>query len=172
MDDAIIRIKELEAQLDSVTSVNTTNDQYIAELEAEITRLKTFEEEQNEFEKRKLEFDKEVVYAEKSPGLEEYKKYYEGIDADNAAEIYRQVVEQLEADKKMSEQAERFANMEPASAAAILDVMASGDLDSVAQILENMDADKAALIMAELDSATAAKVTKMMLSGSGIKNSN
>ena len=71
MDDAIIRIKELEAQLDSVTSVNTTNDQYIAELEAEITRLKTFEEEQNEFEKRKLEFDKEVVYAEKSPGLEE-----------------------------------------------------------------------------------------------------
>ena len=72
----------------------------------------------------------------------------------------------------MSEQAERFANMEPASAAAILDVMASGDLDSVAQILENMDADKAALIMAELDSATAAKVTKMMLSGSGIKNSN
>ena len=45
------------------------------------------------------------------------------------------------------------------------DVMASGDLDIVAQILSNMDPDKAALIMAELDSATAAKVTKMMVSG-------
>ena len=144
MDEAIARIKELEA---------------------EVTRLKTFEEEQKDFEKRKLEFDQEVVFSDKSPEIEEYKKYYEEMDPEHAEELYRQVVEQIQADKKITEQSERYANMDPASAAAILDVMASGDLDIVAQILSNMDSDKAALIMAELDSATAAKVTKMMVSG-------
>lgn len=165
MDEAIARIKELEAQVDSLTSVNGSNTQYIAELEAEVTRLKTFEEEQKDFEKRKLEFDQEVVFSDKSPEIEEYKKYYEEMDPEHAEELYRQVVEQIQADKKITEQSERYANMDPASAAAILDVMASGDLDIVAQILSNMDSDKAALIMAELDSATAAKVTKMMVSG-------
>lgn len=172
MDEAIAKIKELEAQIDSLSSVNGSNSQYIAELEAEVTRLKTFEEDQKEFEKRKLEFDKEVVYADNAPGIEEYKKYYEGIDADNAEEIYRQVVEQMQIDKQLAEQSERYANMDPASAAAILDVMASGDLDIVAQILLNMDTDKAALIMAELDSATAAKVTKMMVSGNTTEGGN
>lgn len=165
MDEAIAKIKELEAQVDSLTSINGSNAQYIAELEAEVTRLKTFEDEQKEFEERKLEFDKEVVFADQAPGIEEYKKYYEGIDAEHAEELYRQVVEQIQVDQKITEQSERYANMDPASAAAILDVMASGDLDIVAQILSNMDPDKAALIMAELDSATAAKVTKMMVSG-------
>lgn len=165
VDDAIARIKELEAQVDSLTSINTANSQYISELEEEVTRLQTFEDEQKEFEKRKLEFDKEVVYAKNAPDIEEYKKYYEEIDADNAAEIYRQVVEQMQVDEQILEQSERYANMEPASAAAILDVMSSGDLEIVAQILENMETDKAALIMAELSSATAAKVTKMMVSG-------
>lgn len=172
MDEAIAKIKELEAQIDSLSSINSANSQYIAELEAEVTRLKIFEEEQEEFAKRKLEFDKEVVYADKAPDIEEYKKYYEGIDADNAEVIYRQVVEQMQVDEKVLEQAERYANMEPAKAAAVLDVMASGDLDIVAQILENMEPDKAALIMAELDSATAAKVTKMMVSGNETEGGN
>lgn len=165
MDDAIARIKELEAQVDSLTSVNTSNSDYISELESEVTRLKTFEQDQKDFEQRKLEFDKEVVFADNAPSMEEYKKYYEQINPDNAAEIYQQVVEQMQAEQKVLDQAERFANMDPANAASILDVMASGDLDIVAQILENMDTAKAALIMAQLDSATAAKVTKKMISG-------
>lgn len=164
LSQAVERIKELELQIDSLTSSGGANSTYIEELEAEVKRLQAFEEQQEEFAKRKLEFDQEVVFADAAPALEEYQKYYESIDPDNAAEIYRQVVEQIQYDAKVTEQADRYAAMEPAKAAAIIDVMAAGDLDMVCAILESMKPAKSALIMAELDSNVAAKITKRMLS--------
>lgn len=163
MDEAIERIKELEMQLDSQSSSSGVDSNYIKELEAEVNRLKKFEKQQEEFAKKKKEFDEEVVFAENAPDITEYQKYYEQIDPDNAQEIYRQVVEQAQYDQKVTDQAERYANMEPASAAQILDVMTSADLDLVCAILASMDTDKSALILQEMDSNVAAKITKRML---------
>ena len=146
------------------SSTSGVDSSYIAELEAEISRLQVFEEQQEEFARQKEEFDEEVVYAEAAPDITEYQKFYEEMDPDNAAEIYRQVVEQIQYDQKVIDEAEKYANMEPASAAEILDVMSSADLDLVCGILSNMDAEQSGLIMQELDSNVAAKVTKRMLS--------
>lgn len=164
LEEAIERIKELEMQLDAQSSTSGVDSSYIAELEAEISRLQVFEEQQEEFARQKEEFDEEVVYAEAAPDITEYQKFYEEMDPDNAAEIYRQVVEQIQYDQKVIDEAEKYANMEPASAAEILDVMSSADLDLVCGILSNMDAEQSGLIMQELDSNVAAKVTKRMLS--------
>lgn len=163
MDEAIERIKELEMQLDSQSSSSGVDSNYIKELEAEVNRLKKFEKQQEEFAKKKKEFDEQVVFAENAPDITEYQAYYEQMDPDNAQEIYRQVVEQVQYDKKVTEQAERYANMEPASAAQILDVMTSADLDLVCAILASMDTEKSALILQEMDSNVAAKITKRML---------
>lgn len=164
MDEAIERIKELEMQLDSQSSSSGVDSNYIKELESEINRLKKFEEQQEEFAKRKEEFDEEVVYADAAPDITEYQKYYEQMDPDNAAEIYRQVVEQVEYDKKVTEEADRYAGMEPAAAADVMDVMAAADLDLVCAILSSMDSEESALIMQELDPNVAAKITKRGLS--------
>lgn len=164
LSDAINRIKELELEVDSLTSTNEANAKYIEQLEAEVERLKVFEENQKEFEKSKLEFDENVVFAKNAPNIEEYAKYYEGIAPDNAAKIYQEVVEQMQYDEKVTAQGKRYAAMDPAKAASVLDVMAAADIDMVCGILESMKEDSAAAILTEMDAAMAAKITKKMLS--------
>ena len=159
LTEAMERINALEAELKETKGANTGNANYLAGLEAEVARLRTFEENQLQFQAEKDRFDREVVFNDKAPDIEEYKKFYEGIAPDNAAEIYRQVVEQQQVNKKIVEQAEMFKNMEPAKAAAILGGM-SGDLDLVSKILLNMKTSEAGAILAEMDSNMAAKVTK------------
>lgn len=164
LDAALKRIQELELQLESQSSSNGVDSSYIAELEAEVNRLKVFEKEQEKFAEEKRMFDEEVVYADAAPDITEYQKYYENMNPDNAAEIYRQVIEQVRYNQEVIDQADRYANMEPAAAAAILDTMTSGDLDMVCAILKNMNTEASALILQELDSNVAAKITKRMLS--------
>lgn len=166
LDEANARIAELESMLDSLSNNKDYDSSYVAELEAENERLKVFEENQLEYEELKKQFDNEVVFAENAPSYEEYIKYYEAMDPENAAEIYRQVVEQQQGQQKALELAERYSNMEPEKAAAILEGM-TGDLDLVSQILMNMKTKQAALIIQEMNTDQAAKVTKKMSLMSG-----
>ena len=159
LPEAMDRISELEAELAAANGTKKGNANYLAQLESEVARLKTFEENQLQFQKEKDKFDKEVVFNDKAPDPEEYKKYYESIDPDNAAEIYRQVVEQQDTEKKLIEQAEMYKNMKPEEAAAILNGM-GGDLDLVANILLHMKTKDAGAILAKMDTNMAAKITK------------
>ena len=162
LEEAIKRIQELEMQLESQSSSTGVDSNYIAELEAEVNRLKVFEKEQEKFAEEKRKFDEEVVYADAAPDITEYQKFYENMNPDNAAEIYRQVIEQVRYNQEIIDQADRYSKMEPAAAAAILDTMASADLDLVCAILKNMKTEASALILQELDSNVAAKITKRM----------
>lgn len=162
MEDAIARIKELEAQIAQMEKTQAEKEDSTAQLQAEIDRLKAFEENQKDFEERVAEFDKNVVFAEAAPDIEEYKKYYESIEPENAAEIYRQVVEQLKYSDAIQEKADIYKNMDPEAAAAILETM-TADIESVAQILLAMKPKESAEILAEMDSIVAAKITKKML---------
>ncbi len=161
LEEAIARIQELELELDSLNNSGNVSSDYITELEAENARLKVFEENQKAFEQRVFEFEQEVVFNDKAPDIEEYKTYYEEFDPENAAILYQQVVEQLQADASILAQAERFAEMEPANAAEIMEVM-TGDLDLVCRILENMKTEESSAIIAEMTPEYAAKVTKKM----------
>lgn len=64
-------------------------------------------------------------------------------------------------DAAMQVYVDTYTNMEPASAAAILEGMA-GDYDLVAQILTNMDAKARADILAAMSTNNAAKIMKIM----------
>jgi flagellar motility protein MotE (MotC chaperone) len=161
LDAAMARISELELALDAQNTSGSANADYIAQLEAEIARLQTFEDAQKAFEERVAEFDKEVVFNDKAPEIEEYKKFYEGIEPDNAATIYQMVVEQLQIDASIQEQGERFSKMDPATAADILSEM-TGDLDLVCNILRSMKTQQSAEIIENMESEFAAKITKKM----------
>lgn len=162
MAEAAARIRELELQVDALTKGGDANGEYIADLQNEVERLKVFEKNQKEFEERQKEFDKEVVFNSKAPDIEEYEKYYAQINPENAAELYQQVVKQMQVDQRVLEQANKYAKMEPATAAQILDIMTAADLDLVCDILANMKDEQAALILAEMEPATAAQITKKM----------
>lgn len=158
--DANAKIKELKKQIDDLNSVNDSKDTVISDLESEIKRLETFEAQQKNFEKLKREFDEKVVFTDNAPDIAEYQKYYESIDPDNAADIYQQVVEQIQFNERVTEQANTYAKMDPAKAASVLEIMTSGDLDLVCQIISAMKPAASAEILANMDPATAAKITK------------
>lgn len=161
LPDAIARINELEAQVKEYEKTQKEDTTTIADLQKRLDALKELEANQKEFTERVEAFDKNVVFNEKAPDIEEYKQFYEGINAENAAEIYRQVVEQQMIDEKVKEQADRYAKMEPVAAADALQVM-TGDLDIVADILMSMSTKNAAAIMNEMDPDFCAKITKKM----------
>lgn len=160
--EAVAKIKELETVIADMEKNSTGKNDNTAELQAEIDRLKVFEENQKAFEERVKEFDKKVVFAEAAPDIEEYKAYYEAIDPTNAAEIYRQVIEQLQYSEAIQEKADIYKKMEPKAAAQILETM-TADVEAVAQILLSMKPKESGAIMAEMDKVVAAKITKKML---------
>ena len=161
LTEANARIRELESQLAATSSSDSANSSEIEELQAEIKRLKKFEENQRAFAERVKEFDENVVYNDKAPDTDEYKAYYEEIAPDNAEEIYRDVVERYEYTQEIKDQADMYGKMEPASAAAILEEMTS-DLNLVASILDSMQASKSAEILQNMSPTTAAQVTTKM----------
>lgn len=160
--EAIAKINELEATIADMEQTTTNSDETVSDLKSEIDRLKVFEENQKMFEDQKAEFDKNVVYADAAPDTAEYRKYYEEMDPTNAAEIYRQVIEQLQYSDAIKAKADIYKNMDPEPAAQILQTM-TADIESVSQILLCMKPKESAAILAEMDKVIAAKITKKML---------
>ena len=159
--EAVDYITELELELEIAQNANNTDSEELEELRAEIDRLQTFEDAQVEFERIKTEFYEEVVYAENGPGPEEYQKYYESMDPATAEYLYKQVVEQAEADQEIQDYAQAYSEMKPAAAAAIFEAM-TDDLDLAAKILYEMSAEDRGAILGAMDSEIAARLTKIM----------
>ena len=160
--EAVAKIKELEVTIEEIEDRGKEDSAEKADMLAELERLKVFEEKQSEFEVEEYEFEKNVVFAEAAPSIEEYKKYYEEINPANAERIYRQVVEQLQYAGAIQEKANIYKSMEPEAAARILETM-TADVESVAKILLAMKPKESASILAEMDHVLAAKITKKML---------
>lgn len=159
--EAVDYIKELELQLEDAQAASTVDSEELAEYRAEIERLQTFEDAQVEFERIKTEFYEEVVYAENGPGAEEYQKYYQTMDPTTAEYLYKQVVQQQEADQAIQDYAQAYAEMKPAQAAAIFEAM-TDDLDLAAKILDQMSAEDRGNILGAMDADTAARLTRIM----------
>ncbi|MCH5264869.1 MAG: hypothetical protein J1F02_03145 [Lachnospiraceae bacterium] len=161
LTEANARIRELESRLAANSSADSANSSEIEELQAEINRLKKFEENQKQFAERVRKFDENVVFNSKAPDTSEYKAYYEEIEPDNAEDIYKEVCRQYEYNQEIRDQADTYAKMEPAAAAAIMEEM-NNDLTLIASILDCMQTSKSALILANMQPTTAAQVTTKM----------
>ena len=167
LDEAVERIKALENQLALAQAASNDTDQTIANLQAEVSRLRTYEQNQVEFEKIKDEFYNEVVFGDNSLDISEYQKYYEAIDPTNAEILYKQVVQQEQTNSQVEDYAAAYSAMKPKDAAEIFDAM-TDKLSLVAKILGAMGTEDRGNILAQMDAEIAAKVTKLMEpSGSG-----
>lgn len=166
LDDAINRIKMLENELAEAEQDADSANKTIDELTQEIARLKTYEDNQVEFEKIKDEFDNEVVFNNKAPDIDEYRKYYEEIDPTNAEILYKEVVKQQEVDAEIKDYAKAYSEMKAKDAAVIFNsVPLRNDLELAAKILSVMKADARGSILAEigkLDADLAGNITEIM----------
>ena len=161
LKDAVDQIRRLELELENAQSGNAGTESRIQELEAEIDRLRTFEDNQVAFENIKNEFYNEVIYSDKGPGADAYIKYYEAMDPATAENLYKQVVAQQQVDSKVQDYANAYAEMKPAAAAAIFESM-QDDLDLAAKILNTMGVDDRGKILGAMDAEVAARLTKIM----------
>ncbi|MCR5508557.1 MAG: hypothetical protein K6F34_07710 [Lachnospiraceae bacterium] len=151
--------EELKTRLEADESDGVTAE--INDLKEEIKRLKTFEDSQIEFQKLKTEFYEEVVFADEAPDIANYKSFYEEIDPENAAYLYKQVVQQMAEDEELKDYVQAYMKMKPKSAAKVFEEM-SGSLDLVAKILGQMDPQSRAKILNVMDPDIASALTKMM----------
>lgn len=158
---AVDQIKSLELQLEQIQNASSAKDEELDQLKAEVLRLKEFENQQVEFQRIQKEFYDEVVYSDKGPGAEEYKKYYESMDPATAEYIYKQVVTQLQESQEVQDYAAAYSAMKPKQAAAIFEQM-TNNLDLAARILKVMSADDRGAILGAMNSEVAAKITKIM----------
>lgn len=165
LQEAVDYIRQLELELEQVRSSSSVKDADIEKLIAENKRLSEFEARQVEFQRIRTEFYEEVVYAEKGPGADYYKKWYEEMNPETAEYLYKQVVVQQQESKEVQEWAMAYAAMKPKEAAEIFDTM-TDSLDMVARILYSMDADSRGKILAQMNPENAARLTKIMDPGS------
>ena len=161
MEEAVERIKALERQIEAISDANGDDKNLIASLSEEVARLKVFEQQQADFEKLREKFYKEVVFSDQAPDIEEYRTYYEQIEPENAAALYKQVVRQIQEDEEIADYVKAYSSMKPKNAAAILEKM-TDDLQLVAKILKNMNAEARGAILAAMDAKIAADLTELM----------
>lgn len=161
VEEAIGRIKELEVQLSEALEAKGGDDEKISQLQKEIERLQEFENERAQFQEEKTKFYQEVVFSDNAPDIEEYKAYYESIDAANAAELYKQVVQDIAEDEELTNYITTYSSMKPKQAAAILEQM-TDNLALVTKILKNMDVESRGNILQAMDAQFAAQVTKLL----------
>ncbi len=158
-------IKELETEIAGYQQAANEKDTKIADLEAEIARLKKFEENQSEFEKLRAQFYEEVVFGDNAPDISEYINYYRSIDPENAELLYQRAVAAYVYDEQVKARAQYYSSMKPDKAAAIFCEM-TGDLDIVAALLNSMSAEKCGDILgaiSDIDPVYAAKITKKLM---------
>lgn len=163
LKDAVAQIKALELELERLQLSNSAKDEELNSLKAEVVRLREFEEKQMDFQRIRTEFFEDVVYADKGPGAEEYRKYYEAMDPNTAEYIYKQVITQLQETKEIQEYASTYSQMKPKQAAGIFEKMTGdSDLRLVARILNAMNAESRGAILGVMDPEIAARLTKIM----------
>ena len=162
--EAINYIKELEKEIKKLKDEGKADQEKIADLQAEIQRLKAFEESQLLFEKQKEEYYSEVVFGDNAIDYENYKKYYEQINPEYAEVLYKQVLEKYLYDERYKDLADAYATMKPKKAAAALYEM-TGNLEVVVTILQNMEVEQRAKVLdalSDIDAVFCAKITVML----------
>ena len=163
MEDALAYIKRLEQALQSEMEQNSALSTENEKLKAEVTRLAPFELQQKEFYEEREKFYNEVVYGENAPDTANYRQYYEEIDPDTAAEIYKSVVQGDVDDAAIKAFATTYSGMKAKSAAAIFDEMVTeNQIELVAKILAQMSVENRGDILAAMENPNAAKLTQLL----------
>ena len=166
LDEANLYIKRLENELRKEMEENAALEEENEKLQTEVTRLQPFEENQSKLEQEKEDFYKNVVYADNAPSVEEYRKYYEEIEPDIAAQIYAQIIQGEADDIELEQYVKAYSSMKAKEAAAIFDAMIENDTGDavrlISRILGKMSAENRGAILDKMTEEYAGKITDYM----------
>jgi len=130
----------------------------ISDLEKKIKDLEVFEDEYLKFKEEKQIFDDYIGNMEK----EEFIKFYEQMNPENAQTIYAELVKVQQMTKEQRKYSALISEMDETSAAKVLENLFQTDMDIILSILSNMDTESASAILGEMDSKIASMVVKQL----------
>ena len=163
LEEANAYIKRLEQALQAEMEQNSSYASSIDKLQAEVSRLEPFEKQQKEFYEERASFYESIVYGENSPDPSAFASYYEMIDPDTAAEIYKKVKQGEVDDEAIQAFAKTYSSMKAKSAATIFDQMVEeNQIELVAKILAQMSVDNRSSILAAMTKEHSAKLTQLL----------
>ena len=163
LEDAKAYIGSLEKVLGEEMSQNSTYAATIERLEAEVTRLAPFEKQQKEFYEERAAFYNSIVYGEGSPDPSAFASYYEMIDPDTAAELYKKIKQDELDEAAIQAFAKTYSGMKAKQCAKIFDEMVSeNQIELVARILAQMTIENRADVLAAMEKPNAAKLTQLL----------
>ncbi len=162
IEEVVERLKATEKLLsEKELEVEGLNEQNSI-MQAEIERLKVFENDKIQFDADRKAFDEQIVFSDKAPNLSDYISFYESVNPDNAAELYREAIIMQAHDKEVDDYANTYGTMKPEEAARIMEAMTS-NMDLIVLILNRINIEQRADILGEMDPEIAAKITKYMV---------
>ena len=163
LEEAKEYISSLEKVLGEEMSQNSNYAATIERLEAEVARLEPFERQQKEFYEDRANFYSSIVYGEGSPDASAFASYYEMIDPDTAAQIYKQIkMDELD-EEAIQAFAKTYSGMKAKQCAKIFDEMVTeNQIELVARILAQMTIENRADVLAAMEKPNAAKLTQLL----------
>lgn len=161
-EEIIQKLNQVNEELTAEKEENSSLTKEVESSKKEIQRLQEIETQHLQFLQEKEAFDRQVVYGEQAPTLEEYRQFYEQMNPETAESIYREIVGDAEISQELKKYAATYQEMDASSAAGILEKLTLTDIDLVIQILENIDAEQRADILGEMEPQTAARITKRL----------
>lgn len=155
LEDANKRIAELEKENEKLAS---EQDEAKDLLEKNKDTSKQILEQLEQLDKEREELDR--IIAMGNPDA--FAQYYEEMDPENAGKLYKEIMQQKEAEENYKNLAVSYTEMEPENAAAILTELGKTDMDLVVNILESMKNNEKAEIIENMDPRFAAEVMKSL----------
>lgn len=131
----------------------------INQLQTENLRLKTFEDNYIAFQADKAAFD--TLIAEKTDSTT-FIEWYQKMNPDNAAKIYGELIVEQKKSQELDNLVATYQVMKAASAATVLEGMASTRLEMVATIISHLDAEQAGKILGAMDPVVASRITAFL----------
>lgn len=148
-------VDELSYYKDNADSIMSENARLRTELMA---GLDEYNSKMKKYEQIKSELDRSIA----NVNIEEFRNYYESIDAENARDIYESIVNQDVADSRLREFAAIYENMDASTAAAILEKMGTSRMNLIVDILFNMKKERSSAIISAMRQDFAAKVMNQL----------
>jgi len=157
-DQLIARINELESALSKAQNDLTAADAVIADNNTQIENLKVFESQQLKFKQDKADFDQRVAMADPRA----FADYYQAISPENAELLYPKAAAEADRAAEIKKYLNNIKAMDEATAAGMLQLLISTDMDLVVSIMRGLDSRVAGGILNEMDTRSSASIIKMM----------
>jgi len=153
--EAETREKELQVFKDDHDKLSNEAQMILQNLKA---REEAIKEKEKQLEEMQLKIEESIMKGD----TQAFREFFESIDPENAAILYEEAVKKQQIDESVKKFAQVYAEMEPASAAAIFEQLGASKLDMIAETLRAMNREAASQILQSMTPDFAADVTERL----------